>query len=138
MQPTLGPHIVADAMVDGSQVLLWQRWDSPTFRALLAPVAVHLDEGLQAEHAVRQRVVHVRVEHDDGKGQPVGVFSGPEAACILVAESIGKLLHDAVNLLRLAGKAEVAQQAAQRRVDRLVRKVFLQVCCVLCLLSSGL
>lgn len=51
---------------------------------------------------VRHGVVRVGVEHDEREGQQVCAVGGGKDAGVVTAVALGKLLHDAVDLLRLA------------------------------------
>jgi hypothetical protein len=51
-------------------------------------------------------VVCVGVENDDGVGQHVRGVNGPELAAVVFAVALRELLHQAVDLLRLAREAE--------------------------------
>lgn len=58
------------------------------------------------------RVVRVRVEHDDRVGQHVGHVGRLERLGVAAQVPLRKLLHQAVDLLRLARQAEARQEGA--------------------------
>lgn len=62
----------------------------------------HADKVGLGHVGVGHGVVRVGVEHDDRKCQQVGAVSGSENARVGSTEALRKLLHDAINLLRLA------------------------------------
>mmetsp|Transcript_12581 Transcript_12581/g.50323 ORF Transcript_12581/g.50323 Transcript_12581/m.50323 type:complete len:581 (-) Transcript_12581:1208-2950(-) len=88
-----------------------------------ASVAVVLDE-LLASHLVLDRgVVEVGVEHDEREGQHVGhVFVLEDARVVLVVPP-GEALHDSVDLLRLARKAELGEESTECLVKVHLREV---------------
>lgn len=62
----------------------------------------HVDEVTLQQNLVGLRVVRVRVEHDERKRQHIRPVSCAEAPWVVAAVSLCKLLHDALDLLRLA------------------------------------
>ena len=60
------------------------------------------------------RAVRIRVEHDDCIRQHVGHIRGRKDARIAAAELLAECLHDAVNLLGLAGQAKPLEEESQR------------------------
>jgi hypothetical protein len=55
-------------------------------------------------------VVCIRVEHDDGVGQHVRHVSALEGLWVAAHKALGKLLHEAIDLLGLARQAEARQE----------------------------
>eukprot|EP00053_Salpingoeca_punica_P008628 m.77201 g.77201 ORF g.77201 m.77201 type:complete len:427 (+) comp14684_c0_seq1:65-1345(+) len=85
--------------------------------------SVHADEGLQRRLQLDARVVQACVEHDGGKGQHVARVLRGEGVWVAYAEADGKLLHESVNLLRLAGQPEAPQVVPQSLVKVLAGEV---------------
>ena len=107
---------VTDLGVDVAQHL---RRDAQAMADLVAVVGVVAHEGLLTHAPVPAdvRVVQVCVEHDHRKGQQVGGVDRGEQRALAAARvcDAREGVEDAVDLLRLARKAEGAQVGAQRR-----------------------
>ena len=88
---------------------------------------VQLDKVLQLHAPLRLHVgvVQVRVQHDDAEAQTVRHVRVDQQVVLrrVLVRPLRKRLHDAVDLLRLAGKAEGVQEHAQRRQQRNVLEV---------------
>ena len=68
-------------------------------------------------------VVQVRVEHNNTVDKNERRVRVAEDVRIVQAEALRKLLHDAINFLRLARKTELAEEAAQRGYEVDPRKL---------------
>mmetsp|Transcript_93464 Transcript_93464/g.234799 ORF Transcript_93464/g.234799 Transcript_93464/m.234799 type:complete len:206 (+) Transcript_93464:3049-3666(+) len=102
-------RVVDNAVVQALQILAGQ--------VLVVVDAAIVRNKLSLGHFVFDtRIVQVRLQHDQGERQDEGAISVCELVRVVLAVLLGKLLHHAINLLRLARKSEEGQEAAQRGI----------------------
>ena len=79
----------------------------------------HDDEilSIHLQRVVRERVVRVRVEHDDGKGENVRRLGAWVRVVIARAKPRGERLHQPIDLLRLARKFKPTEERSKGVVD---------------------